>query len=64
MNFLRKYWQDLGIAVALIVGLSLYVEWQNITEIRAILWLSFVAILSTNLKNIAGQDISEDCSMC
>ncbi|ERM20001.1 HXXEE domain-containing protein [Brevibacillus laterosporus] len=45
MNFLRKYWQDLGIAVAMVVGLSLYVEWQNITEIRAILWVSFVAIL-------------------
>ncbi|RAP18995.1 hypothetical protein C2W64_04316 [Brevibacillus laterosporus] len=45
MDFIRKYWQDLGVVVALVVGIYLYMDWQAISEIRAILWLSFVAIL-------------------
>lgn len=45
MNFLRKYWQDIGGIVALVVCIYLFSEQQNITELRRILWLSFVAIL-------------------
>lgn len=46
MNFLRKYWQDIGGVVALVVCVYLLIEQQNIQEIRIILWLSFVAILA------------------
>ncbi|MGD8190712.1 HXXEE domain-containing protein [Brevibacillus ginsengisoli] len=45
MNFLRKYWQDLGLLVAVGIGVYLYVEWGAISEIRRLLWLSFIAIL-------------------
>jgi hypothetical protein len=45
MNFLRKYWHDMGGIVALVVCAYLLIEQQNIQEIRMILWLSFVAIL-------------------
>jgi hypothetical protein len=45
MNFLRKYWQDIGGIVALVVSAALFINQQNMQEIRIILWLSFVAIL-------------------
>ncbi|MCC5468633.1 HXXEE domain-containing protein [Pelosinus baikalensis] len=45
MNFLRKYWHDIGGFVALAVCAYLLLDQQNISEIKMILWLSFVAIL-------------------
>jgi hypothetical protein len=45
MNFLRSYWQDLGLLVAAIVGVYLLAGWADIPEIEQILWLSFIAIL-------------------
>jgi hypothetical protein len=45
MDFLRKYWQDIGGIVALVVSAALFINQQNMQEIRIILWLSFVAIL-------------------
>ena len=45
MIFLRKYWQDIGGVVALVVCTYLFIEQQKIQEISMILWLSFVAIL-------------------
>ncbi|KPV60906.1 membrane protein [Paenibacillus sp. A3] len=45
MNFLRKYWQDLGMLVALAVCFYLIVSGSGIPKINVMLWLSFVAIL-------------------
>lgn len=45
MNYLRKYWQDIGGIVALVVCSGLLIIHQNMQEIEVILWLSFVAIL-------------------
>lgn len=45
MNYLRKYWQDIGGIVALVVCIGLLITHQNMQEINVILWLSFVAIL-------------------
>ena len=45
MNYLRKYWQDIGGIVALVVCIGLLIIHQNMQEIEVILWLSFVAIL-------------------
>ncbi|WP_378956138.1 HXXEE domain-containing protein [Pelosinus sp. sgz500959] len=45
MNYLRKYWQDIGGIVALVVCIGLLIIHQNMQEIEVILCLSFVAIL-------------------
>ncbi|EIW18743.1 MULTISPECIES: HXXEE domain-containing protein [Pelosinus] len=45
MNYLRKYWQDIGGIVALAVCIGLLIFHPNMQEINVILWLSFVAIL-------------------
>jgi hypothetical protein len=45
MNFLRRYWQDMGGVVAIVICVGLLMNQQNMQEIRMILWLSFVAIL-------------------
>lgn len=45
MNLLRKYWQDIGAIVAVVVCAYLLVEYPNIQEVSVILWLSFVSIL-------------------
>ncbi|MCG7406495.1 HXXEE domain-containing protein [Paenibacillus sp. ACRRX] len=45
MNFLRKYWSDLGMLIGVIVCVGLGVYGNSMSEISVILWLSFVAIL-------------------
>lgn len=45
MNFLRKYWQDLGLVVAALVCVYLFLGGTEIPDIKVMLWLSFVAIL-------------------
>ena len=45
MEFLRKYWQDIGGIVGLVVCMGLFFFHQQMQEISVILWLSFVAIL-------------------
>ncbi|NQX64766.1 HXXEE domain-containing protein [Paenibacillus alba] len=45
MNLLRKYWQDLGFAVGLLVCFYLMFNLESLPQLQVILWLSFVAIL-------------------
>jgi hypothetical protein len=45
MNFLKKYWQDLGLVIGIIVCIYVVMNWGTIPRINSILWLSFVAIL-------------------
>ncbi|OBY78186.1 hypothetical protein BBG47_17850 [Paenibacillus sp. KS1] len=45
MDVLRKYWQDLGMVVAVMVCIYLLVRGTAIPDITVMLWLSFVAIL-------------------
>ncbi|WP_028544297.1 HXXEE domain-containing protein [Paenibacillus taiwanensis] len=45
MNFLRKYWSDLGMLIGVIVCVSLGVYGNSMSELSILLWLSFVAIL-------------------
>ncbi|CAI8764405.1 HXXEE domain-containing protein [Brevibacillus sp. IT-7CA2] len=45
MGFLRKYWSDLGLLVAVGVGLYVMLQWGTILAIERLLWLSFIAIL-------------------
>lgn len=45
MDFLRKYWQDLGLIVAVGVGIYLLNGWGTIPTTEGLLWLSFIAIL-------------------
>ncbi|WP_091019633.1 MULTISPECIES: HXXEE domain-containing protein [Paenibacillus] len=45
MNVLRKYWQDLGLVIGLLVCIYVAVDWETIPRINSILWFSFVAIL-------------------
>jgi hypothetical protein len=45
MNFLRKYWQDAGAAVGLVVCIGLLIDRTSFSDITGVLWLSFVAIL-------------------
>ncbi|KKO54911.1 HXXEE domain-containing protein [Paenibacillus sp. DMB20] len=45
MNFLRKHWQDAGIAVGIAVCIYLLMNPVTLSGITGILWLSFVAML-------------------
>lgn len=45
MNYLRRYWQDIGGVVGVGVCLVLFYQHQYMQELQVILWLSFVAIL-------------------
>ncbi|MFK4302897.1 MULTISPECIES: HXXEE domain-containing protein [unclassified Paenibacillus] len=45
MNFLRKYWQDAGAIIGVIVCIGLLMNRAIFSDITGILWLSFVAIL-------------------
>ncbi|MFF2908001.1 HXXEE domain-containing protein [Paenibacillus sp. NPDC057934] len=45
MNFLKKYWQDLGLIIGIVVCIYVAMNWGTIPRINSILWLSFVAIL-------------------
>ncbi|MEK4348624.1 HXXEE domain-containing protein [Paenibacillus sp. FSL P4-0184] len=45
MNFLRKYWQDIGLFIGIVICIYLLMNWETIPRINSILWLSFVAIL-------------------
>ncbi|OKP77638.1 hypothetical protein A3844_29945 [Paenibacillus helianthi] len=45
MNLLRKYWQDLGLFIGILVCIFVSMNWGTVPRINSILWLSFVAIL-------------------
>ncbi|WP_068501287.1 HXXEE domain-containing protein [Paenibacillus kribbensis] len=45
MHFLRRYWQDAGAVVGVIVCIGLLMNRTILSDITGILWLSFVAIL-------------------
>lgn len=45
MNFLRKYWQDVGGIVAIAVGAWLLTGGHSLSRLEVLLWLSFAAIL-------------------
>ncbi|MDQ0050557.1 HXXEE domain-containing protein [Paenibacillus polymyxa] len=45
MNFLRKYWQDAGAIIGVVVCIVLLMNQAILSDITGMLWLSFVAIL-------------------
>ncbi|MBE0344025.1 HXXEE domain-containing protein, partial [Paenibacillus sp. 28ISP30-2] len=45
MNLLRKYWQDAGAIIGVIVCIGLLMNRAIFSDITGILWLSFVTIL-------------------
>lgn len=45
MNFLRKYWQDAGAIIGVVVCIVLLMNPAILSDITGMLWLSFVAIL-------------------
>ncbi|MGO4953416.1 HXXEE domain-containing protein [Paenibacillus sp. DRB1-1] len=45
MDFLRKYWQDAGAIIGVVVCIVLLMNPAILLDITAMLWLSFVAIL-------------------
>ncbi|WP_318628471.1 HXXEE domain-containing protein [Paenibacillus polymyxa] len=45
MNYLRKYWQDAGAIIGVVVCVVLLMNQAILSDITGMLWLSFVAIL-------------------
>ena len=45
VSFFRKHWCDIGLVVAIVVAVCLVVNLGEMSEIKALLALSFVAIL-------------------
>ncbi|MCU5505138.1 HXXEE domain-containing protein, partial [Bacillus cereus] len=44
-SFFRKHWCDIGLVVAIVVVVCLVANLGEMSEIKVLLWLSFVAIL-------------------
>jgi len=44
MNFLRKHWFDIGIALAVFFAASLALSWSGLTAIERVLWISLVTL--------------------
>ncbi|WP_343637390.1 HXXEE domain-containing protein [Fluviicola sp.] len=50
MNFFRKHWYDLGGALALIVGIGLYINRYSLTGYQWLMWCSLISLFLHQLE--------------
>lgn len=63
VSFFRKHWYDIGLVVAIVVVVCLVANLGEISEIKVLLALSFVAILVHQFEEYRYQVISLVCLM-